>query len=197
MAPMKKRLARDRMQTFMKRTVWFLLPFNLIFLLGSGVGQASLRNPFVEGLKIEGYELLNAAVYDKENVFDYINGEADVYFPFGFQYLYVLQLKKALGGAQTILEAYDMANAKGARGIFKQYTQDGGEAIQGLGDGAWSDKTILLFHRGRFFLRIWPDDSVGKTHSPNYEDLLELSRLIDAALTKGVQRSSSGLYSGR
>jgi len=174
------------MQTFRRRAVCFLIPFNLVLLFESGGGHASERNPFIGGLNIEGYELADSAVYDKENVFDYINGEADIYFPFGFQYLYVLQLKMALGGTRAIVEAYDMATPKGAQGIFKQYTQDGGEAIQGLGEAAWSDNTIILFQRGRFFLRIWPDDSADLTLSPDYQDLLKLSRLIDVVLTKGV-----------
>ena len=187
MASMKRRLGGDMLRKCHKRVGWYLLYFIIIFMLWNGGGHASPRNPFHEGLQIEGHELVSSAVYDKENVFDYINGEADVYFPFGFQYLYVLQWKKVLGGTQTIVEAYDMGTPRGALGIFEQYTQDGGEAIQGLGEAAWSDNTILLFQRGKFFLRIWPDDSLGMTLSPKYKDLLELSRSIDGALIKGLK----------
>ena len=182
MASMKKRLGADMVLKYHKSVGWFLLHVLLVFMLWNGGGHASPRNPFFEGLKVEGYDPVSSAVYDTENVFDYMNGEADVYFPFGFQSLYVLQWKKVLGGAQAIVEAYDMGTANGAQGIFDQYTQYGGEGIQGFGESAWSDKTIILFNRGRFFLRIWPDDSLGMTRSPDYKDLLELSRSIDGLM---------------
>jgi hypothetical protein len=97
-----------------------------------------------------------------------------------------LQWKKVLGGAQTIVAAYDMGTPRSAQGIFEQNAQDGGKAIQGIGESVWSGNTIILFKRGRFFLRIWPDDSSGMPLSPGYKDLLELSRSIDGAIIRGV-----------
>jgi len=73
--------------------IWLkLLPLTILFISGC---QDSLSNPFLKGLDIKGFEQASSLViYNRNNIFDYINGEAEVYFPFGFQLLYSQIYKK-------------------------------------------------------------------------------------------------------
>lgn len=165
-----------------KRFTGFLV---LLFMFLNGSCNTSPVNPFLKRFKLEGFEQANTlAVYNKENIFDYINGEAEVYFPFGFQLLCVQSYRESNTGAQMIMEAYDMGTTDGAQGVFRRYSQERGSTVKGLGESAWTDNQIVLFQRGKYFLRVWPDPSLEPIMNPNLNDLLGLSRSLNVILKK-------------
>ena len=125
-------------------------------LLSIALNMACVRthqDPFLHESKIEGYVKTGIReVYDKEDIFDYLNGEAEAYFPYGFRMLFIQGYRKNHTDEQVIVEAYDMGGPEGAKGIFESYTREGGKGVRGLGDAAWTDSHLVLFHTGRYFL---------------------------------------------
>jgi hypothetical protein len=158
----------------------------LPFLVGMLVTEGCYRhtvNPFLEGIRIEGFEQTGPLkVYNTRSIFDYLNGEAEVYLPLGFRQLYVQTYEKEENGARMIMEAYDMTSPAGARDIFKRYAKNRGRKIAGIGEAAWTDNYRVLFRHDRLFLRIWADPDPELESKPSIGDLVELSKNIDEVL---------------
>jgi len=158
------------------------LPFLVGILLTAGCYRHAV-NPFLEGIRLEGFEQAGAlTVYNAHNIFGYLNGEAEVYLPLGFKQLYMQTYEKEKTGARMIMEAYDMTSSAGAHDIFKRYSKNRGRKIAGIGDSAWTDNYIVLFRRERLFLRIWADPDPELETKPTIRDLIELSKNIDGVL---------------
>ena len=134
-------------------------------------------NPFLEGPKLENFEQTGPlTVYNRSNLFDYMNGEAEVYLPMGFRLLYVTIYRAEKTDSLTVLETYDMGTPEGAGGIFRKYSGEGGSHLSGIGDGAWADKGIVLFRKANYFVRIFPDPSPENEVRPTMQEMLDLAR---------------------
>lgn len=76
-------------------------------------------------------------VYTEENLYDYINGNSELYFPYGFVSLLSVHYQNNANTEQTVVvDIYDMATPLGAFGVYSNmtspdysYTQIGCEAI--------------------------------------------------------------------
>ena len=158
----------------------------LLFLLGILITAGCYRhvvNPFLKGIRLEGFEQASAlTVYNAHNIFYYMNGEAEVYLPLGFRLLYMQTYEKEETGARMIMEAYDMASPAGAHDIFERYSKKRGSKVDGIGESAWTDNYRVLFRRDRLFLRIWADPDPEVEAKPTIKDLIELSKSIDRVL---------------
>lgn len=152
------------------------------------------ENLFLGGLGLEGFgQASPLVVYNKDNIFDYIDGEAEVYLKEGFLLLYTQSYQKQETNALITVDAYDLGTPDGAQDIFTRYSEEGGSEIQGLGESSWTDNYIILFRRGRYFFRVWPDPSPESEVKPGLKDLVELSRAIDSALAKPVRMTDTNV----
>ena len=111
-----------------------------------------------------------------------MDGEAEVYFPFGFRLLYTQGYRSEKTDARMTVEIYDMATDKGSNAVFKHYTGEGGSTLPGIGRSAWTDQWLLLFTQGPYFVRISPDPSKENRVEPTQEDKVALAHAIDALL---------------
>ena len=133
--------------------------------------------PLLEGPKLKNFEQAGPlTVYNRGNLFDYMNGEAEAYLPLGFHLLYVSIYRTEKTDSRMVLEAYDMGTLEGAGAILKQYTTEGGSIPPGIGDGAWADKGLVLFRQGNCFVRIFPDPSPENEVRPTMQEMLDLAR---------------------
>jgi hypothetical protein len=123
-------------------------------------------------------------VYNRQNIFEYMNGEAENYLPWGFNLLYVGQFHAQGKDAEMIMEVYDMGSQKGAASIFKVYARPPGKAFIGIGEGAWKSKSRCVFHLGPYFIRVTSDPSTGLDFRPSTEDIEALAREVNRALGK-------------
>ena len=121
-------------------------------------------------------------VYNRANLFDYMNGEAEVYLPLGFHLLYVTIYRTEKTDSQMVLEIYDLSTTDGAAAVLKKYSSDGGSSAPGLGDDAWGDKGIVLFRKEKHFVRIFPDPSPENEVRPTMQEMLDLAKEIAAAM---------------
>jgi hypothetical protein len=139
--------------------------------------------PLLEGPKLKNFEqACSLTVYNRANLFDYMNGEAEAYLPLGFRLLYVSICRTEKTDSRMVFETYDMGTPEGAVAILKKYSAEGGSSIPGIGDSAWADKGIVLFRQGNYFVRIFPDPSPENEVRPTMQEMLDLAREIATAL---------------
>ena len=140
-------------------------------------------NSLLEGPKLNNFEQTGPlTVYNRVNLFDYMNGEAEAYLPLGFHLLYVSIYRTEKTDSRMVLEIYDMGTSDGAAGILKKYSSEGGSSLSGIGDAAWGDKGIVLFRQGKHFVRIFPDPSPENEVRPTMQEMLDLAKGIAAAM---------------
>jgi Family of unknown function (DUF6599) len=142
-----------------------------------------ISNALLESPKLKNFEQDGPlTVYNRTNLFDYMNGEAEAYLPFGFHLLYVSIYSTEKTDSRMVLEIYDMRTLDGAAGILKNYSSEGGSIFSGIGEGAWVDKGIVLFRQGKYFVRIFPDPSPENEVRPTMEEMLALAGAIGSLL---------------
>lgn len=98
-----------------------------------------------------GWSLGEKLVFEKGNLYDFIDGGADLYLEFGFERILVQRYGK--GDAELTLEAYEMTDADAALGIYLM--KCGAETpvadIPARNTGEAAQLTIL---KGRYFLHV-------------------------------------------
>ncbi len=93
-------------------------------------------------------------LYDKETLFDRIDGEAELYFPYGFEAL--ASARYADGrNPRTAVDAdiYEMGSLLDAFGIYANYRRSDDNEVT-IGAGGTVSPSQLLFHQGRYFVRL-------------------------------------------
>jgi hypothetical protein len=77
--------------------------------------------------------------YTKENLYTYIDGEAELYMPYGFTVL--------------VSALYTMGSAIDAFGIYSYYRNPAAEMVN-IGSSGFIDESQLLFYKNRYFVRL-------------------------------------------
>ncbi|MBA4393597.1 MAG: hypothetical protein C0407_08600 [Desulfobacca sp.] len=94
-------------------------------------------------------------IYSKDDLFTYINGEAELYFPYGFERLASAFYSKKGGDLQIGLTAdiYKMGSLLDAFGIYAQYRKPDAEFITMGGEG-FINPSQLIFYQDRYFVHL-------------------------------------------
>ncbi len=129
--------------------------------------------------------------YNRDTLYQYINGGAELYLAFDFQQVFV---RRYIGSDNTeiILDIYDMGNADDAFGIFSVERED--EEI-GIGQDSEYGGGLLRFWKDRFFVSIITTGDE-KTAKPIMIKLAQaVDRIIDTeglkpALLKALPREA-------
>lgn len=141
--------------------------------------------PFLHGLDIKGFEQKGPLlIYNRNSIFEYMNGEAENYLPNGFTLLYAGTFLVQGRDAQLLMEAYDMASPKGAVAVFQIYAKPPGREYRDIGETAWKSASRWVFHRGPYFIRITSDPAAGLDFHPTPSELEVLAREVDRVLLK-------------
>jgi hypothetical protein len=114
--------------------------------------------------------------YDRQTLFDYINGGAELYLAYRFQKLYAYTFKKA-GGPDIILDIYEMETPRDAFGVFTAERE--GDDI-GIGDGSEYEAGLLRMHRGKYFISIVTYDEKPESKSAVHAIARSLAATIPA-----------------
>ena len=86
--------------------------------------------------------------YDREAIFDYINGAGEVYRSYAFSHVLVDRYETS-GGQGVTVEVFDMGNAEDAFGVFS-YAREQEE--EGIGAGFERKGSVLCFWQDRFYV---------------------------------------------
>ena len=92
--------------------------------------------------------------YGPENLYTYINGEAELYMPYGFKTLSSAFYSTGNDTASGIVaDIYTMGSHIDAFGIYSNYRDVDAEKIK-LGAGGFVDDSQLMFYKDRYFVRL-------------------------------------------
>ncbi len=92
-------------------------------------------------------------VYNRETLYDYINGAAEVYLAYGFRRVAARRFVKQGQPAITV-DVFDMGSSEDAYGIFS-FEREGGDV--GIGRDSEYAAGFLRFWKGPFFVSILAD----------------------------------------
>jgi hypothetical protein len=123
-------------------------------------------------------------LYDRDTLFDYINGEAELYLPYGFEVLATARYVQQENPDTAIAaDVYRMASLLDAFGIYSNYRKPGAAASQ-IGAEGFQSSTQLMFYQDRYFVRL---QASGVT-SIEKDAFLACGRAISRNLPPGAGR---------
>ena len=102
------------------------------------------------GWKIEGKPVF----YDRENLSDRINGEAELYFPYGFDRMAAARYASVKNpGVGMDVEIYRMGSLLDAFGMYANYRQKNGRPLAAGAESTLSASQLFLY-QGRLFVHV-------------------------------------------
>jgi len=118
--------------------------------------------------------------YDKDTLFDRIDGEAELYFPYGFERLAYARYSNRQDDRNVIeADVYEMGSLLDAFGIYATYRRKDGADIA-IGVEGTISPAQLFFYQGRYFVRL---QGVG-TNNPGEDTFLSCARAISENLPR-------------
>lgn len=92
--------------------------------------------------------------YTVENLYVYINGEAELYMPYGFEILgsaFYIRGRDTRSG--VVADVYRMGSLLDAFGIYSHYRDTGAESVK-IGAEGFIGESQLMFFKDRYFVRL-------------------------------------------
>jgi hypothetical protein len=129
----------------------------LLAIAGPRAGAADPRHPVLEALAAKGeWRLLDPVrTFGPDNLYEEIDGEAELFLPYGMERLTVAVLgRTARPGSEVRLELFRMASPRDAYGIWSQYRYPDQEVLRIPPSEAVVSDTSADFFRGETFARI-------------------------------------------
>lgn len=108
--------------------------------------------------------------YDRTNLYDYINGGAEVYLAYAYKSAFARRFEKADQPAITV-DLFDMGTSEDAFGIFSFERE--GKSV-GIGQDSEYSSGFLRFWKGRYFVSILADKETPESR----EAVMSLGRSI-------------------
>ena len=96
--------------------------------------------------------------YTKKTLFERINGQAELFFKYGFQKsVSAIYENKKKEGNQIELDIYDMGNVLQAFGIFSRFRNE--DQPGGIGLDSYLDDQSALFYTGKYFVMLYATET--------------------------------------
>jgi len=93
-------------------------------------------------------------LYNSDTLFDHINGEAELYFPYGFDMLATATyLNKKDPEVWVVVDVYRMNSLLNAFGIYSNYRKADAAGVV-IGAEGFVSSSQLMFYQDRYFVRI-------------------------------------------
>lgn len=123
-------------------------------------------------------------LFDKDNLFDRINGESELYFPYGFQALaFARYVNKNNPQAAFDTDIYKMGSLLDAFGMYANYRRKDDVDID-VGAEGTASSSQLLFYQDRYFVRL----QASGTTNPGPDIFLAYARAISQKLPQNTSR---------
>jgi len=159
-----------------KRLIWVIVA--MMIALG-GCGAPEGRAPAPQDLlpasgAVAGWEWSGEVeVYVPDDLFDYMDGQAELFFVYRFERLAVQEYQRGEEGP-IIVEVYQVASPADAYGLFSFYAT--GEPMDLGAGGAVEPGRLVSFWQGRFYARVF---AYGEAEQ---ESLSALARQVAAGM---------------
>jgi len=135
----------------------FLAALLLFAIAVPRAGAADPRHPVLDALAAKGeWRLLEPVrTFGPDNLYEEIDGEAELFLPYGMERLTVAVFgRTARPGSEVRLELYRMASPRDAYGIWSQFRYPDQEVLRIPPSEAIVSDTSADFFRGETFVRI-------------------------------------------
>ena len=146
-------------------------------------GRPEAADPVDNFLPASGFEqgwALSGKInhYNSDNLYMYINGEAELFLPYGFDTVSSGFYSKGNDPASGIVaDIYKMGSLIDAFGIYSNYRDPDAEKIK-FGAGGFVEDSQLMFYKDRYFVRL----SVSGTVTGARDKLVIVAKEIDRRL---------------
>ncbi len=132
---------------------WLCCMFAVLQAVASGA--ESIREKLEAVTFGDGWKVIEPiAQYDPDNAYDYINGEAEFFMPYGFQKLYAIRLGTAPDAPVTLtVDLFALGSPLDAWGVYRAIRRRDAVPMQVGLEGARTDM-IALFCQGPHFARV-------------------------------------------
>ncbi len=125
---------------------------------------------FAEGWRSE----VGVRLYQRDNLYEHINGEAELYLPYGFVEAAATTYDRTGGTAGSVsADVYEMGSLLDAFGLYSSYRSPD-KAAPGFGSDGFHDKYQLMFYQDKYFARL---TALGEWDG-SADDLLACGRAI-------------------
>jgi hypothetical protein len=137
------------------RAVCFIILCSIFSSAPVFSAERTMENVFPEPACAEGWVMREKAIlYGKETLFDRINGEAELYFPYGFERLAFARYQSSRNPDIAVdADVYRMGSLLDAFGIYANYRRKEDAVVDTGAEGAISSSQ-LFFYQDRFFVRL-------------------------------------------
>jgi hypothetical protein len=155
----------------------YIITAVVLLLSTGGVGMAETTRNLTDLLPeaIQGWTADGADnTYDRENLFDYIDGGAELYLSYGFSKVLSRQYKRA-GQPDIIADIFDMSTSQNAFGVFSHSRETINDSF---GQGAQYTEGFLLFWKDRYYVSILASPETGESRNA----VFALAAHIDTAI---------------
>jgi hypothetical protein len=124
----------------------------------------------------KGWTLANGPqTYTKKTLFEHVNGQAELFFKYGFQKsAFAVYQEKKNQKNQIDLDIYDVGNVLQAFGMFSRFRNE--DCPAGIGLDSYLDDHSLLFYQGKYFVMLYAVE-------PNPTLLKELGGAVSAKIS--------------
>lgn len=175
----------------MKRLHFLILPVLSLMLMAlasvspAGAENRAMLSVLPAGGCAEGWVMDESpALFEQDTLFDHINGEAELYFPYGFDTLATARyVRKDAPGSEIVVDVYRMGSLLDAFGIWSNYRKADAPKCD-LGGECTTSSTQLLFYQDRYFVRL---QATG-TPPPAREAFFACGRALSRNLPAGKGR---------
>ena len=127
-----------------------IIAFALPAAAAEKAAGALLPAKFAPGWSMEG----KPATYTPATLYKYIDGEAEMYMPYGFSEAATVRYAKAsVKGYGIVATIFRMGSLLDAFGIYGSYRSPGAKLVP-IGAEGFADESQLMFYQDRYFVRI-------------------------------------------
>jgi len=134
-------------------SVWALAV--LLAAVFDAAGEPAVESGFTPSLHAEGWTWRgDVASYNRVSVFDLINGEAELYFPYGFKRVFLVTYVSDTNAEEWIdAQVYEMGSLLDAFGIYSYY-RDQDDDVVAVGAEGVVGSTQAMFYQEQYFVRL-------------------------------------------
>ncbi len=162
-----------------KRLAWVIA---IVMMALGGCGAPAGQGPAPQDLlpasgAVAGWERSGEmGIYVPEDLFDYMDGQAELYFVYNFEKLTTQEYQRD-GEGPIIIEVYQVASPADAYGLFSFYIS--GEPMDLGAGGSVEPGRLISFWQGRFYVRVF---AYGEAEQ---DSLSALARRVVAGMPEG------------
>jgi hypothetical protein len=144
----------------------------------SGCKQEAMELHQLVPAEVNGWEAAGeGTVYDRDTLFDYIDGGAELYLAYGFRRMLAARFERN-GHPAIVADVFDMGSSEDAFGVFSAERQD---PEAGIGQGSEYAAGLLRFWKGRVFVSVWAEEETAATE--------EAVRALGARMAEAIESS--------